>query len=163
MGKHARGGGGRVESWEEGACPIGRPKTYRKWWSGGSQTSPRKPIRKVFFRTKQATKLSSWYPTVRKCSIRGEGRWFLGRNGVFVGAYWFCRGPIPARSVGGFFGTNGGVSATFCNIFWSLKKYLHCALLLDYVPQGTPLGKPFRMRDVLRLGERHEGKVQAQS
>ena len=71
--------------------PNGGPISCRKWWKG---RNPETTHPRVFLVRKRATKLAFWYTTVHKCSARGEGRWFVGRKGAFVGVYWFCGGPF---------------------------------------------------------------------
>ena len=53
---------------------------------GGKEETPKLPIL-AFFARKWATKLAFWYMMVHKCSTRGEGRWFVGRKGAFIGTY----------------------------------------------------------------------------
>ena len=68
------------------------------------------------------TRLSVWHTTVRKCSICGEAMWFFGRKGVFVGAYWFCRGPFRRGQEGGFLVQAGGFSYQM-GVFWYLPGF----------------------------------------
>ena len=96
---------------------FGRPKSCRKWWKGGVRLPPRNLILGFFLVSKRASFFFGTQGSTSVAYVGKPGRWFFGRKGVFVGAYWFFRESNPARSVEAFFGTNRGLFGTFWDFF----------------------------------------------
>ena len=69
---------------------------------------------------------SCLFGTQGSTSVVYLGKWFFGRKGVFVGAYWFCRSTFSAVSRGGFRYKQGVFlvqKGGFCDTKWEVLTF----------------------------------------